>query len=289
MKRMKMMSAKVRHHSVLYTCTATCNPWLSFVAFHITRHFLCMLTCILYEGMYVAAYLYTIISLWHSVVNSLNFCSKLCKFLFHWLLQNVGHPQPHHCPDTSEWDIYPRSSLRCWWLANWSRWAYMYIVELIMNDNWYQDLRAIVQKYVCVNSLLLNVLVLFETAFNQWFWKVLESTLNLLHRLKGLWQSNLINSSNRCWTHQVQFLLVALTIWIHSFVAAVVIHGGWGDWYASGECSVSCGVGGVRRFERRCDNPRPQNGGEPCRGDDFKHEPCNTHCCPGACQECECI
>ena len=69
------------------------------------------------------------------------------------------------------------------------------------------------------------------------------------------------------------------------YTVAIVIHGGWGEWYASGECSVSCGLGGMRRFERRCDNPRPENGGEPCRGDDFKHEPCNTHCCPGVYQE----
>ena len=63
---------------------------------------------------------------------------------------------------------------------------------------------------------------------------------------------------------------------------AVVIHGGWGDWYPSaGGCSVTCGVGGVQRFERKCDNPRPQNGGSQCSGDDFKYEPCNTHCCPG--------
>ena len=51
-------------------------------------------------------------------------------------------------------------------------------------------------------------------------------------------------------------------------------------WIPSGICSVTCG-GGVRRYERQCNNPPPKNGGLPCRGDDYKYEPCNTECCPG--------
>ena len=60
----------------------------------------------------------------------------------------------------------------------------------------------------------------------------------------------------------------------------VPVHGGWGLWTPSGICSVTCG-GGVRRYERVCNNPPPSNGGFPCSGDDSKYEPCNTECCPG--------
>jgi hypothetical protein len=59
----------------------------------------------------------------------------------------------------------------------------------------------------------------------------------------------------------------------------VPVNGGWGVWTPSGICSKTCGSG-VQRFERTCDNPQPKNGGYPCYGDDFKTEPCNTHCCP---------
>ena len=45
-------------------------------------------------------------------------------------------------------------------------------------------------------------------------------------------------------------------------------------------CSVTCG-GGQLRYERKCDNPVPKNGGLPCEGLDHKFEPCNTQCCAG--------
>ena len=45
-------------------------------------------------------------------------------------------------------------------------------------------------------------------------------------------------------------------------------------------CSLTCG-GGQLRYERKCDNPVPQNGGLPCAGLDYKYEPCNNQCCQG--------
>lgn len=43
------------------------------------------------------------------------------------------------------------------------------------------------------------------------------------------------------------------------------VDGGWGAWGPWGTCSRTCG-GGIRRGERRCDNPPPSNGGTYCTG-----------------------
>ena len=67
---------------------------------------------------------------------------------------------------------------------------------------------------------------------------------------------------------------------LHAMMSDVPIHGGWGEWSPSGGCSASCG-GGMMRYERKCDSPSPQHGGNPCSGADFKLEECNTNCCPG--------
>lgn len=53
------------------------------------------------------------------------------------------------------------------------------------------------------------------------------------------------------------------------------IHGGWGTWGKTTECSRTCG-GGVQYSERECDNPQPQNGGRYCLGERKKHSMCNT-------------
>ena len=57
------------------------------------------------------------------------------------------------------------------------------------------------------------------------------------------------------------------------------IDGGWGNWKSGGGCSVSCGEG-VTLETRECDNPKPQYGGEPCKGENEKNVPCNTAACP---------
>ena len=66
----------------------------------------------------------------------------------------------------------------------------------------------------------------------------------------------------------------------HLYIIVPVIDGGWSNWTEAGVCSLTCG-GGQLRYERKCDNPVPQNGGLPCAGLDYKYEPCNNQCCQG--------
>ncbi|XP_030846158.1 signal peptide, CUB and EGF-like domain-containing protein 1 [Strongylocentrotus purpuratus] len=59
-----------------------------------------------------------------------------------------------------------------------------------------------------------------------------------------------------------------------------IIDGGWNGWSPWSECPVTCGEG-VHSRTRNCDNPEPQNGGQPCEGEGEQEEPCNTEECPG--------
>eukprot|EP00057_Strongylocentrotus_purpuratus_P012664 XP_011667138.1 PREDICTED: delta-like protein D [Strongylocentrotus purpuratus] len=45
-----------------------------------------------------------------------------------------------------------------------------------------------------------------------------------------------------------------------------IIDGGWNGWSPWSECPVTCGEG-VHSRTRNCDNPEPQNGGQPCEGE----------------------
>ena len=76
--------------------------------------------------------------------------------------------------------------------------------------------------------------------------------------------------------------MIIYTLYIYCFSShsVPVINGSWSAWNRSGACSASCG-GGMQRFERKCNNPAPKNGGLPCEGVDHKFEQCNSHCCPG--------
>ena len=85
----------------------------------------------------------------------------------------------------------------------------------------------------------------------------------------------------------IKYVMASTYIQLYYAIVQIVpvINGGWGSWELSGVCSATCG-GGQQRYERRCDNPAPQNGGLPCNGSDFKMELCNTQCCPGEPQVC---
>ncbi|KAL7059510.1 hypothetical protein AAHC03_013996 [Spirometra sp. Aus1] len=54
------------------------------------------------------------------------------------------------------------------------------------------------------------------------------------------------------------------------------IDGAWGEWGPWTHCSRSCG-GGIRRRQRRCDNPKPQFGGKPCGPPEAATETADCH------------
>ncbi|XP_050418511.2 sushi, von Willebrand factor type A, EGF and pentraxin domain-containing protein 1-like [Patella vulgata] len=58
-----------------------------------------------------------------------------------------------------------------------------------------------------------------------------------------------------------------------------IVNGGWGNWTYWSECSTTCG-GGTSSRHRLCDNPSPDEDGEPCQGYDTKVKPCNNDTCP---------
>ena len=65
-------------------------------------------------------------------------------------------------------------------------------------------------------------------------------------------------------------------------ISATVVHGGWSDWGSWGGCSKTCGSGTQTRT-RRCDNPEPGPGGDPCSGSSTESRTCNTASCPSNC------
>ncbi|XP_064479441.1 A disintegrin and metalloproteinase with thrombospondin motifs 16-like isoform X2 [Ornithodoros turicata] len=67
------------------------------------------------------------------------------------------------------------------------------------------------------------------------------------------------------------------------------IHGGWSSWTAFGPCRSDCVIRGdfasvgVRVSRRRCDDPRPQNGGKYCEGSDKRVQICDaSQVCPAS-------
>ncbi|KAK2858572.1 hypothetical protein Q5P01_003192 [Channa striata] len=59
------------------------------------------------------------------------------------------------------------------------------------------------------------------------------------------------------------------------------VDGGWSQWGAWTECSLSCG-GGVKSRKRQCDNPFPQSGGRGCLGASDQQTKCNIQTCTDA-------
>ena len=57
------------------------------------------------------------------------------------------------------------------------------------------------------------------------------------------------------------------------------INGGWSSWTSWNTCDKTCGDGIQHRI-RRCDRPKPQNGGLPCYGNELDQRKCNVRKCP---------
>nr|XP_022322237.1 hemicentin-1-like isoform X1 [Crassostrea virginica] len=57
------------------------------------------------------------------------------------------------------------------------------------------------------------------------------------------------------------------------------VHGNWAGWESWGACSVSCGVGLMKRF-RTCSNPAPSISGRPCIGAGEEGQRCTQQLCP---------
>lgn len=57
------------------------------------------------------------------------------------------------------------------------------------------------------------------------------------------------------------------------------VDGAWSAWSTKySDCSRTCG-GGVQYRERRCNTPRPKNGGKRCEGEERDYKLCNTEAC----------
>ena len=65
-----------------------------------------------------------------------------------------------------------------------------------------------------------------------------------------------------------------------SINCVISVHGAWGSWTDSSDCSRSCD-GGIRYRIRMCNNPSPSFGGNWCPGSVTEYQTCNTEACPG--------
>ncbi|XP_059162421.1 semaphorin-5A-like [Physella acuta] len=59
---------------------------------------------------------------------------------------------------------------------------------------------------------------------------------------------------------------------------AIPIDGEWSEWAGWSTCTVNCNKGFQVR-KRRCDKPKPNNGGRLCEGNNEQYRTCNTHVC----------
>jgi len=57
------------------------------------------------------------------------------------------------------------------------------------------------------------------------------------------------------------------------------VNGGWGNYGSWSKCTKTCG-GGKKSRTRKCDNPKPANGGSQCSGSDTQTVSCSTNTCP---------
>lgn len=127
-------------------------------------------------------------------------------------------------------------------------------------------------------------LYFFRRAINrsQFFWRMIFAiNFDLLWRLIAkiklddtFWNCQNYHRRNRMYKN-----------YVHVFSCVLKdVDGGWSSWGHWSECSATCGDLSVRKRNRLCNNPIPQNGGKACKGQIFELELCNVTSCPqGTC------
>lgn len=105
------------------------------------------------------------------------------------------------------------------------------------------------------------------------------------HRDKYTWTSHpalegTICSNNK-WCRSGRCVLKGLSALQAGYIPDQVIHGGWSEWSPYSECASAClsvetgmDSAGVMVAARRCNSPRPENGGNLCEGSDKKYQTC---------------
>ncbi|CAC5365516.1 PTPRM [Mytilus coruscus] len=67
--------------------------------------------------------------------------------------------------------------------------------------------------------------------------------------------------------------------YINCSSTACPVNGGWSSWESWVACNVTCGTGKQSR-RRYCNNPKPENSGSYCQGEDYDYKSCTLSACP---------
>ncbi|VDH93558.1 CUB and sushi domain-containing protein, partial [Mytilus galloprovincialis] len=91
--------------------------------------------------------------------------------------------------------------------------------------------------------------------------------------------SNDCNNGSSCLSHFTNYSCLCPANYTGLLCETKIVHGNWGTWINSSDCSVSCG-GGSRTRTRYCNDPSPDVYGLNCVGSNTSQSICNTDVCP---------
>uniref|UniRef100_A0A8C7VBG6 SCO-spondin n=1 Tax=Oryzias sinensis TaxID=183150 RepID=A0A8C7VBG6_9TELE len=111
--------------------------------------------------------------------------------------------------------------------------------------------------------------------------------------LPSCWTGQVKKKNGSCQHHPLWLLISSAFLYVLSSLSSCEagfmhcqsfpgchVDGGWGQWAAWTQCSLSCGTG-LQSRRRSCDNPAAQGSGRGCMGAAEQTKDCNTQTCKG--------